>query len=86
MTDHPCKGMTPAQRRDFERIAIGQQPLGGWRVTAKLVDRGLVVKATAKRVGVDAFGPIMVPDWFVPLAVHAQWCAWCSEQAFAEEP
>ncbi len=26
------------------------------------------------------FGPIRVPVYEVPIAVHYQWCQWCSEQ------
>lgn len=81
MTDHPCKGMTPAQRRDFELIATNQRPMGGVQTIKALKKRGLIADAPPKRVGVDQFGPVMVPDWYVPLPVHMQWCQWCSEQS-----
>lgn len=79
-TPHPCKGMTPAQRRDFELIAINQRPIGGRQTIQKLLARGLIKEAPPKRVGVDAFGVITIPDWYVPLPIHAQWCQWASEQ------
>lgn len=79
MTDHPCKGMTKAQRAAFERIAIGQPPMAAHKVLLKLRERGLV-DYTDKIVGRDALGKIIVPEWFVPFAIHAQWCEWCSEQ------
>lgn len=80
MTEHPCKGMTPAQRRDFERIAIGQPPLGGYRTIEKLKARGLVEDGPTVVVGRDRFGPVTRPSWYVPLPFHARWCRWCSEQ------
>lgn len=80
MTDHPCKGMTKAQIRDFELIAISEHPRGGYRTLDRLKARGLIKDGSPKQVGRDAFGPIMVPTWFVPLELHAQWCEWCSEQ------
>lgn len=80
MASHPCKGMTPAQRRDFELIATGQRPRGGYRTINALRDRGLIENAPPKVIGRDALGLIKIPDWFVPLHVHAQWCQWCGEQ------
>lgn len=80
MTPHPCKGMTPAQRRDFELIAIGQRPRGGYMVFKKLKERGLIEDAPPKVLGRDALGVIAIPDWYVPLPIHMQWCEWASEQ------
>jgi len=79
-TKHPCAGMTTAQRRDFERIAIGQSPLGGYRVLNALKTRGLIKDASPKVVGRDASGEIVIPQWSVPIPVHMQWCQWASEQ------
>lgn len=79
-TPHPCAGMTPAQRRDFERIATNERPLGGYRVIKALENRGLIERDEPKQVGKDALGPIMVPQWFVPLAYHMQFCRWASER------
>ncbi len=79
MTKHPCAGMTSAQRRDFERIVIGQRPLGGFRVIQKLKDRGLIEDAPPLLV-FGRLGPITVPNWQVPVPVHMQWCAWAAER------
>jgi hypothetical protein len=78
-TPHPCAGMTPAQRRDFERIAINERPLGGYRTIQKLEARGLIAKAEPKIVGRDALGEIKIPQWYVPTPIHMQWCKWVSE-------
>ena len=80
MTEHPCKGMTKAQIRDFELIATGSRPRGGHMILRKLKERGVIVDAPPKTLGRDRFGLIQVPDWDVPLPIHAQWCEWCSEQ------
>lgn len=80
MTKHPCAGMTKAQRRDFELIAISQRPRGGHMTLKALKARGLIEDAPPVVVGRDRFGDIVLPDWFIPLPVHRQWCQWCSEQ------
>lgn len=79
MTDHPCKGMTPAQRRDFELIAIGQRPRGGYGVLKKLKERGLIEEDAPQVVGRDSFGLIKIPRWYVPMKIHMQWCQWADE-------
>jgi|GEM_PF-3072135 len=82
-TPHPCAGMTPAQRRDFELIAINERPRGGTMTLKKLLERGLIERGEPQVLGRDALGPITVPSWYVPMDVHYQWCKWCSEQANA---
>ena len=79
MTDHPCKGMTKAQRAAFERIAVNQSHGANHKTLLALRGAGLVDYKN-RVVGRDALGAITVPDWCVPLPVHAQWCQWCSEQ------
>lgn len=79
-TSHPCSGMTQAQRRDFELIAINERPLGGHRTIKALKARGLIKEAPPKVVGRDALGTITIPQWEVPIPIHMQWCKWCSEQ------
>jgi hypothetical protein len=74
---HPCAGMTPAQLRDFELIAINQRPLGGYRTIDALKARGLVADGPARWLGRDQFGDITVPTWYVPIHIHMQWCVWC---------
>jgi hypothetical protein len=79
MTDHPCKGRPKAQREAFERIAINQPPAASHKTLVALRAAGLV-DYTNKVIGQDALGKITVPEWFVPLPVHMQWCEWASEQ------
>lgn len=80
MTKHPCAGMTTAQKRDFELIAIGQRPRGGYKTIAPLKERGVIIDAGHRLVGSDRFGDMFIPEWTVPLPVHEQWCRWASEQ------
>lgn len=79
-TPHPCAGMTPAQRRDFELIAINERPRGGYVTLKALKAKGLIEEDEPRIVGRDRFGDIKIPQWSVPLPVHMQWCKWCSEQ------
>lgn len=79
MTEHPCKGMTKAQREAFEQIAVNMPPSASHKNLLALRANGLVDYEN-EVIGRDALGAITVPRWFVPLPVHAQWCAWCSEQ------
>ena len=79
VTDHPCKGMTKAQREAFERIAIDEESFAGTRTLERLLDRGLVERGPDMLIP-SALGNIRVAQYRVPLPVHAQWCEWCSEQ------
>lgn len=45
-----------------------------------LRERGLVIKGN-RTLGRDRFGPIIVPDWWLPEVVHLDFCLWCAEQA-----
>lgn len=79
MTDHPCKGMTKAQRQWFERIATGTHgSLVPKKTMAVLLERGLV-----EHIGNQKFGSgplaVLVKEYDVPIPVHVQWCQWCSE-------
>jgi hypothetical protein len=79
-TPHPCAGMTPAQRRDFELVAVNQYPRGGHRVIKALEDAGLIEEMEPNVIGRDQFGAITRRQWRVPLHHHMQWCQWASEQ------
>lgn len=83
MREHPCKGMTKAQRAAFEQIAINQHPYATHKTLKALREKGLIDYREIT-IGRDALGKITVPEWFVPLPVHAQWCAWCSAQPDAD--
>lgn len=79
MTDHPCKGMDRLAIEAFERIAINDQPGTSTKTLEKLQRRGVIERGPDKLCR-DAFGTFTIPQWYVPLPVHAQWCEWCSEQ------
>jgi hypothetical protein len=84
MTDHPCKGLTKAQREAFEQIAVNLPHRATHKTLLALRAKGLI-GYTDKVIGRDALGKITVPEWFVPLPVHMQWCQWCSEQPEIQE-
>jgi hypothetical protein len=79
MTDHPCKGMTKVQIAAFEQIAINQPPQCGWKSIDALLKAG-VIERGPDDVRRDAMGTYTIPNYYVPIHHHAQWCAWCSEQ------
>lgn len=79
MTDHPCKGMTPAQIAAFEQLAINCLPADGWQSIHALIAKGLVERGPGMQRR-DAMGVYTVPSFSVSIPVHYQWCAWCSEQ------
>jgi hypothetical protein len=80
MIEHPCKGMTKAQIDAFERIAVNDAPNCTWPVIDALLARGVIVRG-ADEIHRDALGVYHVPRFCVPLAVHHQWCEWCSEHS-----
>lgn len=78
MTDHPCKGMTKAQREAFERIAVNESPGCTWPTIDALLKAGLIERGPSETRR-DAMGVYSIPYFYVPLPIHAQWCEWCSE-------
>lgn len=79
-SEHPCKGMTAAQRQAFERIAINQVPSCKPQTIKALLEAGLIEQGQGE-IRRDALGPYTIPNYFVPIAIHAQWCRWCGERA-----
>jgi hypothetical protein len=84
MTDHPCKGMTKTQIEAFERIAISQPPQCGWKSIDALL-KASVIERGPDDTRRDAMGIYHIPNFYVPLAIHWQWCEWCSEQPEIQE-
>lgn len=85
MTDHPCKGMSNRATITFERIAVGDAlPAAPKSVFESLLAKGLIKAGAEKQLG-DSLGKFSIPQYFVPLHVHCQWCEWCGEQPDIEE-
>ncbi len=78
-TRHPCAGLTRRQREVFEQIAVNQCDGHHPKTIATLRAEGLIVRVADRVLGEDRFGAIMVPNYAVPLPIHARWCAWCAE-------
>ena len=76
--DHPCKGMTAVQIDTFEQLAVGAKPLATRATWDKLEARGLIERGPDLNRR-DALGEFKIPQWQVPIHIHAQWCEWCSE-------
>lgn len=80
MTDHPCKGLPVNAVEAFEQIATGNAlPAMTKGTAAKLLAKGLIERGADKQFS-DRLGKFSVPQYFVPLPVHMDWCEWCSEQ------
>lgn len=80
MIDHPCKGLTRAQRAAFEQIAINQTPQCTWPTIDALLKHGVIERGEGETRR-DAMGVYTIPHFYVPLPVQMQWCGWCSEQS-----
>lgn len=78
MVDHPCKGLTKAQREAFERVATNQHPGCAWPTIDVLLKAG-VIERGPDDMRRDALGVYAIPRFHVPIPVHHQWCAWCAE-------
>lgn len=85
MTEHPAKGCTKAQIRAFEHIAINKDWGWGEKTTKALLAKGLIVQNGEREICRDRFGVVKIPNYEVPIALHIQWCNWCSEQPQVEE-
>jgi len=77
--EHPCKGMTKAQIDTFEQLAVGRKP-PATKGTWDALEKNGVIERGADLIRRDALGEYRIPQFVVPVAVHAQWCAWCAEQ------
>lgn len=86
MTKHPCAGLSRAAHSAFERVAISMEPLASLRTINKLLESGLIEVVGQLKLGTDAFGPVTIPIYAVPLPVHYQWCKWASENATDTSP
>lgn len=77
MTPHPAR--TPATRRILDAIGAGNPSPPMSRITRKaLLATGLIYQLGDK-VLPSALGPIRVAQFEMPVAVHMQWCAHCSD-------
>ena len=85
MTDHPCEGMSERTIEAFEKIATGNPlPSMGISIVKKLTGRGLIERGADKQLTLHS-RIFLIPQYFVPIHVHAQWCLWCSEQPNIED-
>ncbi len=83
-TPHP--GKTKAQRDALDRIGCGDNcPPMSDRTRDRMLEEGLIRQLSDKLVGSDAFGPITIPQFEMPIPVHMQWCDAMSEQLTEED-
>ena len=75
--EHPCKGMSKVQIDTFEQVAVGNAlPQATKRTWDALEKRG-VIERGPDMIKRDAIGEYRIPQWQVPIHIHAQWCSWC---------
>lgn len=79
IVDHPCKGMTKAQIAAFEAIAVNAPPCCHPETIDALLKKGVIERGDDVEKQ-DGFGKYSLPQYFVPVAIHMQWCEWCSQQ------
>lgn len=79
MTDHPAIAAkcTPTQIKAFECIAINDTGGHSQKTLDALHRKGLI--DYIERRASDAMGRFSWKEPYVPLAIHHQWCQWCSE-------
>jgi hypothetical protein len=77
---HPCHGLSRAERNAFEAIAINLKPKCSARTIQRLLERGLIAKQEKSVHFSDGLPPLVVDDFYVPLPVHLQWCEWGAER------
>lgn len=79
---HPCHGKKLSKRQIevFEQIGSGAPlPRAASSIFKRLEAHGLIARA-APLVRRDSLGKYEIPQYFVPLPIHMQWCEWCSQQ------
>jgi len=73
------RGLTPAQERVFELIAIGQSPYPcAERTLIALLDKELIKRTEMAES--HPLGVFVRYVYEVPIPVHAEWCGWCEAQ------
>jgi hypothetical protein len=80
MVQHPCHGMTRAETKAFEAIAINLKPHGSKETLTRLLDRGVVVKQEKHVAFRDGLPPSVMDEYCVPLPIHLQWCEWAAQR------
>lgn len=77
-------GLNAKQQAVFDQIAVGfGNPNASRSMLAAMEAKGLIVSHEVPMYGsgnspIDRI-PMMVSEYAVPLPIHMQWCAWCSE-------
>ncbi len=77
--------LTQPQRDVLGAIAIGEDTGHNLRVIRALAGKGLI-EGTEQTLSAPPFQGLTIMCWEVPVWVHIQWCAWCSEHYPDSEP
>ena len=71
------RGLTKAQREALDRVALNDD-FGTHHRTWKVLERRGLVEGKDQILGGRL--PIRIRRHYMPIHVHIQWCAWCSER------
>ena len=75
---YPFPGLTAAQRRVFEAIAVNDDGGHHPKTLRVLLKRRLIV--AAEEEDHRSWPPMLITRYHVPLPIHIEWCAWCDRQ------
>jgi hypothetical protein len=78
MVRHPCEGMTRAETKAFEAIAINLKPRCSVRTLNRLVERGLISKQERRIASGDGLPAAVFVEYYVPLPIHILFCEWAA--------
>lgn len=74
------RGLTEAQARVFEQIAVGNDRGHSRKTLTKLLSLGLITSNVVQLPPTPSCKfPARVTRYDVPTNVHMEWCRWCSD-------
>lgn len=74
-------GLTKSQDAVFAQICVGNDTCHHPKTLKALEAKGMIVGVTEQLPG---WPPVTVKRYSVPIAWHAAWCQWCSDN-YAED-
>lgn len=75
------RDLTKRQTDVLAEIATGNSlPHCRTEVLDALVEKGFAVRVPDRVLGRDAFGPVTVPQYEMPVSRHIEFCSWLASQ------
>lgn len=73
------RGLSPEEEAAFSQIAVGQRPRMAQKTLRSLESQGLIVSGMVGRTNANDRVELRREEYYVPIRVHMEWAAWCSE-------